>query len=168
MSLPHLLRSFQWPITYWLMSKIPAMSENLSWSGSSPSGLPLLPPPKPHHPSMFWHFYFPQTCYDFSCHKTSFHGSPLYFLLALLKLHLVLPDSIFLNIPPSRSIHFFYLISFHWVYHYLILNYIFNCLLSYFMKTFHKAALLYSGSLIVSFIIGSPQAKVCLAYNNCS
>lgn len=143
LSLPHLLRSLQWPITLWLISKILAMPESLSWSGFSPSDLPLIPPHTHHHSCIFWHFSFLQMCHDFSCQRTSSYGSPLYFLLAFAKiLYSVHPkwNSISLNTSPPRSIHFLCLISFHCTYHYLKLNYLFDCLLPCFMKPWHKTA----------------------------
>ena len=55
-SLLHLLRGLQWPITLWLISKIQEVTENLWGAGSSPSCFPLLPPHTPHCTLYFCYF----------------------------------------------------------------------------------------------------------------
>ena len=78
---------------------------------------------------MFWRFSFPQTCHDFSLHKTPFERSSPCLLLSSVKiLDLpLLPHNIFLNITSLFSVHFFCLINFYCIYHYLVLNLATQC-----------------------------------------
>lgn len=95
--LPHLLRSLQWTITLWLISKIQAMPENLSGAGSSPSCFQPLPPHPLTAPCIFAIFLF-LTWHGFSCQRASSHEFLLYLLVTSAKLlHLVCPhlNSIF-------------------------------------------------------------------------